>query len=450
MTPVSAMASLEKDAYVAAFQSYESKLSDKLPVWLRDLRRQAARRFSDLNFPTVRDEAWRYTDLKPLLGNRFFFDFGSGREKADLARLEPFLFGRPEWNRLVFVNGFCVPSLSRVDGLGERVFAGNLAEAFLRDSLPAAGNVARHAAFEANIFSALNTAFLNEGAFVWLGEGQELSEPLHLVFASLSEGQTRFSQPRTFLALGEGARAKIIESYVSLSEDACFTNAVTEIVLGAGALLEHYKLQRENAGSFHIGTTQVSLARESAFNSFSLVTGARLGRNHLNVLFDGEGASTALDGLYMVSGEQQADNYTVIDHRKPRGASRQLYKGIIGGRAKGVFSGKIFVREDAQKTDAHQTNKNLLLSERATADTKPQLEIAADDVKCTHGAAVGQLDEQALFYLRSRGMDARTAGILLTYGFANEVVERIGIEPVRNHVEAYVLSNVARESWKGD
>jgi Fe-S cluster assembly protein SufD len=278
---------------------------------------------------------------------------------------------------------------------------------------------------------------LHDGAVVFIPRGKVLAEPIQLIFVSVAGGKRTMSHPRTLVVAGANSQATIVETYLSggSEEDVYFTNAVTEIALGENAVLDHTKLQRESTRAFHIAHTQVRQARSSKFSSHYIALGGELARNETRVVFDGEGSEATVNGLYLAGGVQHMDNFTVIDHASPHCASHELYKGILDGKAHGVFNGKIFVRQDAQKTDAKQTNQVLLLSEDATINTKPQLEIFADDVKCTHGATVGQLDAECIFYLRSRGIGLEEARGLLTYAFANDIISRIKVEATREQLE---------------
>jgi Fe-S cluster assembly protein SufD len=269
-----------------------------------------------------------------------------------------------------------------------------------------------------------------------------LPAPIHLLFISTGQRKPTLSQPRNLIVLGVGSQATLVETYAGLSDEVYFTNAVTEVVLGDGARLDHYKLQEESARALHIALTQVHHGRDSRFTSHSVALGAELARNEVRALLASEGSECTLNGLYMATGKQHLDNRTLIDHQSPRCTSRELYKGVLDGQSRGVFSGRVLVRHDAQTTDASQTNKNLLLSDEALVDTKPQLEIFADDVKCAHGAAVGQLDEDALFYLRSRGIGQESAKSLLTYAFASEMVNLIPLAPLRARVRELVTSRL--------
>ncbi len=313
------------------------------------------------------------------------------------------------------------------------VWAGDLAKALFDAPALVATHLGRYAPSDVNAFTALNTAYLHHGAFIFVRPSVALETPLHIVFVSTgaADDALAVSQPRTLVVAGHGSRARIVESYLSLGGGRALSNAVTEIVLEPDATVEHTKLLLENDASYHIGTTRVYQGRGSHYTSFSLAAGDALARNQLDVMLDDEGAECTLDGLYIPNGTQHIDNHTAIDHRKPHCSSRQLYKGVLSDRSHAVFNGKIVVRPGAQKTDAEQQNRNLLISDEATIDTKPQLEIFADDVKCSHGATVGRLDESAYFYLLSRGIPAGKARALLTYGFASDVLERVQIEPLR-------------------
>ena len=302
-------------------------------------------------------------------------------------------------------------------------------------------HLARYANYSAHAFAALNTAFLHDGAFIYLPPEAVVEEPI-----SLNSTVTTASEPplmwprRRLIVAGRNSQATICERYSGAPALTYFTNAVTEIVLDEGAIIDHYKVQQEGDAAFHIATTQIQMGRSSRFSSHNLTFGGKLTRNDINAILDGEGCECTLNGLYMGDGEQLIDNHTRIDHARPHGTSHELYKGILDGKARGVFSGRIYVHQDAQKTDAKQTNQTLLLSDDAIIDTKPQLEIFADDVKCTHGATVGQLDAESLFYLRSRGIGREEARALLTFAFANDIIGRVKIEPLRAELESRLFA----------
>lgn len=438
-----------KSQVFQAFELLEKKAPPKTPSWLGALRKEAISRFAELDFPTLRDEEWRYTSVEPIVRNSFRFTFDSSHDGLTAAKLDPFLpSGLAGGVHLVFVNGVYSKELSSpTPHAPQGIRAGSLAEMLASDPRAAEPLLARLADSKKNIFTALNTAFLFDGAFIHIEKEKNAREPIQLVFVSLSGREKAISQPRNLVFAEEGACATIIETYPSPAADSYFTNAVTEVFLADGAKVEHVKIQNESKNAFHMATIQVSVGRDAEFHSHSVFLGAGLSRNNLNVMLNREGASVILNGLYLAAGNQHTDHHTMIDHLRPRGRSRQLYKGILDGQSRAVFNGKIFVRRDAQKTDAHQTNKNLLLSEGATVDTKPQLEIDADDVACAHGAAVGTLDESMIFYAKSRGIGEEGARAILTHGFANELIGEIQNESIRSHLDNLVW-NFLKENLK--
>ena len=287
---------------------------------------------------------------------------------------------------------------------------------------------------EENAFTALNTAFLYDGAYIWVPRGVILENPIQLLFVATSREHVYAAQPRNIIIAGIDSQCKIVETYVGLAQNTYLTNTVTDITLGDNAVVEHIKIQAEGVNVYHVGTTRLQMNAACRFTSNMISLGGSIVRNNMTARFDAEGAECILNGLSLGRGSQVVDNHTVIDHAKPHCTSHELYKAILDGASKGIFNGKVFVRKDAQKTDAKQTNKTLLLSDDATMNTKPQLEIFADDVKCTHGATIGQLDDEQIFYLRSRGIDLDAARDILTSAFAGDVVNRITIEPLRRHV----------------
>jgi Fe-S cluster assembly protein SufD len=428
-----------KDRYLADFEAFEGSGPARGPSWLRTLRRAAIERFVELGFPTVREEAWRYTSVAPMVERGFRPAGSEGPDGLGPDAAGRFALGPAGWSRLVFVNGRFSAKLSSALPLPGGARLASLAEALITDARLLEPHLGRHAAYERDGFTALSTAFVQDGAFLSLPAGTRLPDPIHLLFVGASEV---LAQPRTLIVAGPASEATIVEHYVGLSGQAYLTNAVTEIVLGEGAAIRHYTLQEESEGAFHVGTLQVDQDRESTFRACSATMGGRLVRKNLGVLLHAEGGTSTLDGLYAVTGRQHVDNHVMVDHAAPRCASQQLYKGILDGRSRAVFNGRILVRRDAQKTDANQTNKSLLLADGPEVYSKPQLEIFADDVRCTHGAAEGQLAEEAIFYLESRGLGEATARALLTYGFAREVIDRIAVEPVRARLDRLLLARL--------
>jgi Fe-S cluster assembly protein SufD len=430
----------EKDTYLSSFAQFEKQSGGKGPAWLQRHRAAAIDRFAELGFPTLKDEEWRFTNMAPLTRVPFqpavVFELDRQLTEA-LARV---VCDAGRSSRLVFVNGRYAPELSSRQPLPGGTVVDSLAAVLYAHPELVEPHLARYADCEGHPFVALNTAFLQDGAFVSIPKGQVLAEPIHLVFVSTTQDEPTVSHPRNLILAGINCQACVIESYIGLAQDVYFTNAVTEIVAAENAVLDHYKLQQESPEAFHVATLQVHLGRSSNFASNSIALGGGLVRNDVNAVLDAEGGECTLNGLYLATDRQLIDNHTRIDHAKPHCASHELYKGILDGKARGVFNGKIYVHQDAQKTDAKQTNKTLLLSEDAVINTKPQLEIYADDVKCTHGATIGQLAEEAIFYLRSRGIGRAEARSLLTYAFANDIISRIKVEPIRARLEAILLA----------
>ncbi|HEX8889489.1 MAG TPA: Fe-S cluster assembly protein SufD [Pyrinomonadaceae bacterium] len=432
----------EENVYTEAFRELQKRADAQEPSWLKRLRENAFARFEELGFPTTKHEEWKYTTLAPLAKMRF--EQPGGAVKIDRAQLQRFFYEESDASRLVFVNGFYSEELSSIEALSEGIAALDLREA-LKDAKYAEilrEQLARGADYNENAFTALNTALFESGVFIHLPKGVSVDAPIHLLFLSSENEKPALSFPRVMIVAEEGSSATIIESYASAGEGSYFTNVVVEIKLAAAARLNYYKVQRENSKAFHIATTHAELGRASSFNSTTITLGAQLSRHNINIALSSVGAECWVDGLYIVGEGQHTDTHSLIDHAQPHCTSHQLYKGILDGKSRAVFNGKVFVRRDAQQTDAMQTNKNLLLSDEARVDTKPQLEIFADDVKCAHGATVGQLEEEELFYLTSRGLHTELARNLLTYGFAEEVIEKIRIESIKAELDEAVLHHL--------
>lgn len=403
------------------------------PGWLKEIRKGAAAKAAEIGFPTTRHEEWRFTSVAPALQSPWHAGNSTGRKLAaqDIA---PLTFGLDGY-RLVFVDGHLCDSLSVLPQAGNGLHAGSL-KAALASGLPGLENhLTRYALHDANVFTALNTAFFEDGGCVWVDAGKTVERPVHLLFVSTSPEAGATSHLRNLIVVQERGAVKIVESYASLADNPSVTNAVTELALGDEAQVEHCKVQIESERAFHFATIQAQQAKDSRWTSHSIAIGGRLARNQIQARLNAEGAACILNGLYLGRGDQVLDHHTVVDHAQPRCESHEFYHGILGGRARGVFNGKIFVQPHAQKTNAKQTNRNLLLSDEAMVDTKPQLEIFADDVKCTHGATIGQIDEEAIFYLRSRGIGQENARRMLVHAFASDVVGRIGLEPVRAQLD---------------
>jgi Fe-S cluster assembly protein SufD len=427
------------EPFLEKFRRFESELSQ--PAWLLPLRKAGIARFAELGFPTLHDEDWRFTNVAPLARLPFKPVFAPVRADVTFDHLNQFAFSRMKCRRLVFVDGHYCQGFT--DGLPhqetEGYEIGSLRGA-LKDckNLLLEKHLTHYANGDDNPFAALNQAFFHDGAFIHVPEGQVVPEPIHLLFISTSRDTGTTVHPRNLIIAGANSKATIIESYVTLGGAGYFTNAVTEIIAGDNAALEHVKFQDEATDAFHLATIAGEFGRASNVKLHSFALGARLSRNNIRTKLAGEGLECILNGLYLTRGEQLADHHMIVEHAQPHCASHEYFNGILDDKSKGVFHGRIYVHPVAQKTDAKQTNKNLLLSDDATADTKPQLEIYADDVKCTHGATVGQLNTESIFYLRSRGIPENTARRMLIHAFAGEIIERVKCEPVREQLDKIV------------
>jgi Fe-S cluster assembly protein SufD len=387
--------------------------------WIQQLREAAFARFAEVGFPTTHDEEWRFTNVAPIVRTRF-----------EPARAWAWSVSAPAVIQLVFVNGELV---ERPQELPKGVEAGSLMDA----PEAARQHLARYASYESQAFTALNTAFLAGGAFVHIPRGLVLEQPIEIVWVTGPAATPTVTHPRTLVLVGADAHCSILESYGGAG-DVYFTNAVTEIVAADSSVVDYYKLQQEGPLAYHVGAVHAALGRSANFGSHSISLGGALVRNDVNVTLS-EGTEATLNGLYLVDGTQHVDNHTTIDHARPHGTSHELYKGILDEKASAVFNGRILVRKDAQKTDSKQTNKNLVLSDDAVINTKPELQILADDVRCTHGATIGQLDAEAMFYLQSRGIAKAEARSLLTYAFAQDIVDRIKVQSLKDSIERILV-----------
>ncbi|HEV7843674.1 MAG TPA: Fe-S cluster assembly protein SufD [Pyrinomonadaceae bacterium] len=438
-----AEATREKSIYAEMFAALKGKSAGHEASWTKRLREDAMERFEQLGFPTTFDEEWKYTNLAAITKQRFEPGSESKSVKLDGNALESFVYPEAKGSQLVFVDGVYSPALSSLEALPKGVIAENLADALNGERAEIVREkLARSADYNENGLTALNTAFVSEGAFVLIPKGVRVEAPIHLLFLTAPQRSPTVAFPRVLIVAEAQSEATVVESYASMGDGRYWTNAVVEVVLKDGARLEHYKIQRESLQAFHTATTQIELGADSSFDTTAITFGAELSRHNINVMMNARGAECHVDGLYMVSTGQHTDTHSLIEHAQPYCTSRQLYKGILDGKSRAVFNGKVFVREGALQTDAQQTNRNLLLSNEARVDTKPQLEIFADDVKCAHGATVGQLEEEELFYLVSRGLKPELAQNLLTYGFAEEVINKIKIESIKAQLDEAVLNRL--------
>ena len=426
--------------YAEAFTRCESTLPGHGLGWLRDIRRAAIDAFSRSGFPTTRHEHWKYTNVAPIEKHTFDLAAPSRAAKGDDAGLRFLDDGSAP--RLVFVDGRMDPGRSSLQALPAGIEVEEFNRSLERDAEFLESRLARIVSPDRTAFTALNAAFMNSGAVVRIAPATVAEVPVHLVFVSGSPERERAYSPRILIAAGAGSRITVVEHFVGLEGTVYLDNAVTEIEIGEDATVEHYKVQQASPAAYHVAALEARLAAGASFHSWAVSLGARLSRHDIDVSLDHERARCTLDGLYIADGRQHVDFHTNIEHTAPCCESSEYYKGIAGGRGRGVFNGRVHVHPDAQKTDAHQTNRNLLLSRNAEIDTKPQLEIHADDVKCSHGATIGQIDETMLFYLRSRGIAESAARGMLTYGFARDVVDRIPLASLRESIGSAVLDRL--------
>ena len=416
------------------------------PGRVRELRLSGAAAFQTTDYPNTRMEEWRHTNIAPIVNTPFTTLTKPVAHALTTEDVAPFFIGDTTWTRLVFVDGYFAKDLSACGNLPKNAFAGSLWDALTRQH-EAAGKYLNRYLGPRSAFTHLNTAFLQDGAFVYVPRNTAVASPIHVLFiASPGREEQSATHPRVLIVADSGAELSVVESHVSLAGQTPYlTNAVAELTLEPNAAMHFYKIVQEGAAGNHLATTEVHQERDSRFTAFTMSLEGRITRNQLCVALDGSGAECALHGLVLNDSDRLVDNTVHITHIKPECRSRIGYKGILDGKSKGVFLGKVHVNREAQKTDSNQLSNYLLLSGQATIDTKPQLEIYADDVKCTHGATVGAPPEQVIFYFRSRGVDERTARAMLTYGFADEVVSEIPIDAVRERLDRYVYRKYSPE-----
>ena len=425
--------------YLELFTEFQKRAPGRDLPWLRDLRERAFARFCETGFPTTHDEDWRFTNVSAI--SRAEFALTSKGKLPSQAETEPFRTPGAIC-QLVFVDGCFAHELSSLGALPKGVRIESIAERINKNASVLEPHLGQYLNIERDAFCALNTAFLEDGAYVYIPRGVVLESPIALLFVSTASAESVMTNPRNLIVIESQAQATIVEDYVSLGESAAFCNTATELIAGDNAVVSHYMIEREHRQAFNISTLRIQQGRSSNVSSHSVLLGGGLVRNNVHPVLAGEGAECLINGLFIGSAQQHLDNYMLVEHASPHCASRQFYNGILDDRAHGVFHGRIIVHKDAQKTDAKQTNRNLLLSDDARIDTKPQLEIYADDVKCTHGATIGQIEENALFYLRSRGIDEVSARKLLLLAFANECLDRMAAGAARDHVEKLIQQHL--------
>ena len=424
--------------YLNLYKDFENRLNGEKSRPVHKLRRAAIEKFAEIDFPDLHQEDWRFTDISPILGHTFAYAAkkATGSIRAD--ELSPFLFGGMRGHTVVFVNGFYSRELSKPLPLPKGVVVGSLAEAMKEDDGSIGEQIAKRLDPGTDAFTALNTAFTVDGAYINLPDGAVVEDPVHFLFITTGD-ERLISQPRNLVVAGKNSQVRFIEHYIGLQPGVYFTNSVTEIEAGRNATVDGLKIQEENRESYHVATTAAFVENDANYKSHAVSNGAKIYRHNINVILGGEGGNTSLEGLYLTAGEQLSDTHSMIDHAAANCTSGEHYKGILDDKSRAVFNGKILVRQGAQKTNSYQENRNILLSNEAKVDTKPQLEIFADDVKCSHGATVGQLSKESMFYLRSRGVGEEQAKLILIYAFANDVLKSIKQDKVREELE-HILS----------
>lgn len=434
---------IETTTAVTPFESVAATVRDDVPEAIRELRRKALDRLQSVGLPTTRQEEWKYTSLAPVAKESYRLDPDHQLTREEI---KPFLICDVASAEIVFVNGRYDAALSNRRSLPSGVVLEPLREAWEDDDLKAALAATGSIDEEMQPFASLNTALLDDGIFLKIPDGTVVEKPIALLFVSCGGDQERvIASPRIVIVAGESSQSRVVETFINVGSSRILSNPYTQVISRRNSSVDHYRVQQEGGEAYHFGLIRMHQERDSHLRSHVITTGALLSRTDLAAVLDGEGADCTMNGLYLLGDDQHADHRTLIDHARPNGTSREVYKGILDGRSRGIFEGKVIVRPDAQKTNASQTNNNLILSHGAIANTTPQLEIHADDVKCAHGSTIGRLDEEALFYLQSRGIGREDAIEILTWGFASEVIHGIRVGPVLKRLEAAILSRLAKE-----
>ncbi len=423
------------ERYKSYFDAFEKSMNGESASAVHARRREAMKMFLELGFPSTKHEEWRFTNVTPISQTQFQPSTLSSIADVALSQIERFFLKEADGSRLVFIDGLFAPDLSSVDKKAQRITIDSLANALKGNVSAVETHLGTTAAFDENGFVALSTAFMYDGAFIHVPDNESVANPIQLLFIATGDSQPRVASPRNLVVVGKNAQVSIVEGYYHLRDQSYFTNSVSEIVVGSDSIVEFDRVINESDSAYHVSGIHIAQKASSVFTSNAISLSGLIIRNNVTAVLGGEHAECTLNGLSLGTGAELIDNHTAIDHASANCDSHELYKAILDGKSRGVFNGKIFVRKDAQKTDAKQTNKTLLLSDEAIMDTKPQLEIFADDVKCTHGATVGQLDDEQIFYLRARGISLDDARDLLTRAFALSVISKIRIEPLRKKLD---------------
>lgn len=444
--------SQKNERFRSQYENYQINAGKAEPGWLSEIRRQAMQHFDELGFPTPKHEDWRETNIKPVIETEYSEADSTCITAADVqsAFLKDGQGSRIVTATIVIANGVYSKELSAINGLPDGVIVVSLADGWKNQPDLLEPYFAQMGSFEQQPFASLNTALMLDGVFIFVPHNTVVEQPIHVIYSSKSGGTPTLSNPRLLVVTGRNSQVSIIETYIGNPNDVYFTNAVSEFVCGENTKLEHVKIQCESEAAFHIANTKIMAEANSNFKTHSLAFGGRVARCDYLTTLNGEGIECTLNGLYMPHGKQHVDHRLTVEHTKPRCTSHQLYKGILNDEARAVFRGKFHVHQDAQKTDAYQSNKNLLLSNNAEINTRPQLEIYADDVKCSHGATIGRLDQDQIFYLRSRCMNVESARSLLVYAFAHEIVDQIGVEAVHEDVKKLIISRLPNQEIMAD
>ncbi len=428
-----------KEWYISNFKEFESSLNGESKSPVHEIRKNAIVKLDEMDFPTIKNEEWKYTNIDPVLNYKFTRPAnGPDLGKEDIAK---FFIKDTDIHLVVLVNGIFSKELSSIGELPKGVKIASLAEMLKCDPGLVLKYLGKYVELD-NGFIALSTAFTTDGVFIYVPNNTIVDKQVHLMNITGNGSENILSQPRNLVIAGKNSVLRLIESYNSISVSANLTNVISEVVLDENSNVEIYRIQDENINNYHINRTQIEQQRNSVFTTYTTSLGGAITRNDMHTVLDDENCTANLYGLYIIDGSQHVDNHTLIDHAKPHCQSNELYKGVLNDKSRGVFNGKVFVRKDAQKTNAYQSNKAILLSKEAKIDTKPQLEIYADDVKCSHGAAIGQLDEESVFYLRSRGIGEEKARAVLIRAFANDVFDLIEDEALHNHLNELVFKKL--------
>jgi len=434
----------EMNHYISEFKAFQQNGASKSPLWVNDVRQSALSVFTERGFPTTKEEDWKYTNISPIAKSQFKYSSGAANVSAEL--VQSLLVEGMEQHVIVFVNGHFSKTHSQLNGLQSNVVVKNLIDAYSTHNDIVKEHLSQYVKLQKNPFTALNTTFINDGAFIHVPANVHIVKPIHLIFVSTKNDNDQLvSHIRNLIVVEAGSTVNFVHSFASAQSNNNLTNVVTEVVAKKGSVVELVKVQCESELSYHIENLHVHQYQESRVHIFSLAVGAAIARNDMSVIIDGESTECNLNGLYITSGTQLIDHHTFMHHIHPNCPSHELFKGILMDKSRAVFNGKVYVEPEAQKTDSKQTNRNLLLSDEAIVDTKPELEIFADDVKCTHGAAVGGMNETHSFYLKTRGISEESANGILTVGFAAEATQKIMHPDLRQHVDLIVVDHLRKK-----